>query len=85
MLARSPNLLCSTNITKGIDLILLGVNTPTKMTDIGAGQATNMSALEGATGDIALAAMPGAMTLRAKPPNHFTSYVVDLLTLWTSL
>jgi UDPglucose 6-dehydrogenase len=62
--ARGPNLFFSTEIAKAIteaDLILLSVNTPTKTTGVGAGQATNMSALEGATRDIALAAKPGAI------------------------
>ena len=66
MSARAPNLFFSTDIAKAIaaaDLILLSVNTPTKMTGIGAGQATNMSALEGATRDIAVSAKPGAIVV----------------------
>lgn len=62
--ARAPNLFFSTQISKSIseaDVIFLSVNTPTKMMGIGAGQATNMSALEGATSDIALHAKPGAI------------------------
>jgi UDPglucose 6-dehydrogenase len=64
--ARAPNLFFSIDIAKAIaeaDLILLSVNTPTKMTGIGAGQATNMSALEGATRDIALVAKSGAIVV----------------------
>lgn len=63
---RAPNLFFSTNVAKAIaeaDAILLSVNTPTKTSGIGAGQATNMSALENSTRDIALAARPGAIVV----------------------
>lgn len=62
--ARAPNLSFSTAIARSIseaDVIFLSVNTPTKTMGIGAGQATNMSALEGATRDIAISAKPGAI------------------------
>ena len=66
MSTRVPNLFFSTEIAEAVaegDLILLSVNTPTKVTGMGAGQATNMSALECATRDIALAAKPGAIVV----------------------
>lgn len=62
--ARQKNLFFSTEVAKCVseaDVIFLSVNTPTKLTGIGAGAATNMVALEGATKDIALAAKPGAI------------------------
>jgi UDPglucose 6-dehydrogenase len=64
--ARDPNLFFSTNIAEAIakaDIILLSVNTPTKTKGIGAGQATNMAALESATRDIALNATPRAIVV----------------------
>jgi UDPglucose 6-dehydrogenase len=63
---RDPNLFFSTDITEAIaeaDIILLSVNTPTKMTGVGAGQATNMAALESAVRDIALTAKPRAIVV----------------------
>ncbi|KAH9207039.1 UDP-glucose 6-dehydrogenase [Leptodontidium sp. 2 PMI_412] len=62
--ARLPNLFFSTEVAKCVseaDIVFLSVNTPTKITGIGAGAATNMVALEGATKDIAIAAKPGAI------------------------
>lgn len=62
--ARRANLFFSTDVRYHIseaDIIFLGVNTPTKLHGIGAGSATNLSALEGATREVALAAKPGAI------------------------
>jgi UDPglucose 6-dehydrogenase len=77
--ARAPNLFFSTDISRAIaeaDLILLSVNTPTKMTGMGAGQATNMSALEGATRDIALVAKPGAIVVEKSTVPCRTAQVI---------
>lgn len=62
--ARAPNLVFSTEFAKCVseaDIVFLGVNTPTKMTGIGAGSATNMVSLEGATREIAICAKAGAI------------------------
>jgi UDPglucose 6-dehydrogenase len=62
--ARQPNLFFSTEISRCIseaDLILIAVNTPTKMRGIGAGRATDMTALEAVTREIAIHAKPGAI------------------------
>ena len=62
--ARSPNLFFSTEVARCIaeaDIILITVNTPTKTRGQGAGRATDVTALEGATREIALHARPGAI------------------------
>lgn len=62
--ARLPNLFFSTEVAKCIaeaDIILITVNTPTKTRGLGAGSATDVSALEGATREIALNARSGAI------------------------
>jgi UDPglucose 6-dehydrogenase len=62
--ARQPNLFFSTEVARCIaeaDIILITVNTPTKTRGLGAGSATDVSALEGATREIAIHARPGAI------------------------
>ena len=62
--ARVPNLFFSTEISKSIseaDIILIAVNTPTKMRGLGAGRATDVTALEAVTREIAIHAKPGAI------------------------
>ncbi|KAK3699614.1 hypothetical protein LTR37_016350 [Vermiconidia calcicola] len=62
--SRRPNLFFSTACAETIassDMILLAVNTPTKMHGVGAGRATDMAAIEGAVRDIALHAKPGTL------------------------
>lgn len=61
---RAPNLFFTTTIEESIadaDLIFLAVNTPTKVSGIGAGMATNMAAFESATRMVAQLASPGAI------------------------
>jgi UDPglucose 6-dehydrogenase len=61
---RQPNLFFSTEVAKCIaeaDIVLITVNTPTKRRGLGAGRATDVTALEGATREIALNARPGAI------------------------
>lgn len=43
------------------DIVFMAVNTPTKMFGVGAGCATNMTAFDGAMGEVALHAKPGAI------------------------
>jgi UDPglucose 6-dehydrogenase len=62
--ARQPNLFFSTEVSKCIseaDIILIAVNTPTKMRGVGAGRATDVTALEAVTREIAIHAKPGAI------------------------
>jgi UDPglucose 6-dehydrogenase len=77
--ARQQNLFFSTEVAKCVseaDIVFLSVNTPTKMTGIGAGAATNMVALEGATKDIALAAKPGAIIVEKSTVPCRTAQIV---------
>lgn len=62
--ARQPNLFFSTDCTKTIaeaDMILISVNTPTKIRGQGAGRATDMTAFEGAVRDVAAYARSGCI------------------------
>jgi UDPglucose 6-dehydrogenase len=62
--ARLPNLFFSTEVSRCIseaDIVLIAINTPTKMRGVGAGRATDMTALEAVTREIALHAKPGAI------------------------
>lgn len=62
--ARLPNLFFSAACTQTIadaDMILISVNTPTKRRGVGAGRATDMTAIEGAVRDVATYARPGTI------------------------
>jgi UDPglucose 6-dehydrogenase len=62
--ARVPNLFFSTQVSKTIseaDIVLIAVNTPTKVKGMGAGRATDVAALEAVTRQIAIHAKPGAI------------------------
>jgi UDPglucose 6-dehydrogenase len=61
---REPNLFFTSNTRDSIskaDMVFLAVNTPTKTSGVGAGRATNMTALDGAVKDVALYAKPGTI------------------------
>ena len=61
---RMHNLFFSTEVQKCVeqaDIVFMSVNTPTKTSGIGAGFATNLVALEGATSSVAAWAKPGAI------------------------
>ena len=65
-LQRSPNLVFTTDSKESLskaDMIFLAVNTPTKAFGCGAGKATNMDALDGATRDIAQYAKDGVIVV----------------------
>ena len=77
--ARKPNLFFSTEVAKCVseaDIVFLSVNTNTKISGIGAGSATNMVALEGATRDIAIAAKPGAIIVEKSTVPCRTAQIV---------
>jgi UDPglucose 6-dehydrogenase len=62
--ARRPNLFFSNEVARCIseaDIILIAVNTPTKTRGLGAGRATDLTALEAVTREIAINAKPGAI------------------------
>lgn len=62
--ARQPNLLFSTQVGRCIseaDVVLISVNTPTKTRGAGQGRATDMTAFEAVTAEIAQHARPGAI------------------------
>ncbi|OTB03883.1 hypothetical protein M426DRAFT_59648 [Hypoxylon sp. CI-4A] len=62
--AREPNLFFSTDVARCIteaDMVLIAVNTPTKSRGIGAGSATDMTAFEAVTSEVAQHARPGTI------------------------
>ncbi|GKZ32857.1 hypothetical protein AbraIFM66950_002501 [Aspergillus brasiliensis] len=60
---RQPNLFftCDSTTISEADMVFLAVNTPTKTFGIGAGRATDMTAVDGAVQEIARHAKPGAI------------------------
>lgn len=60
---RQPNLFftCDSTTIADADMIFLAVNTPTKTFGLGAGRATDMTAVDGAVQEIARYAKPGAI------------------------
>lgn len=61
---REPNLFFSTRVSECIseaDVVLIAVNTPTKTRGHGAGSATDMTAFEAVTAEVARHARPGAI------------------------
>jgi UDPglucose 6-dehydrogenase len=62
--ARAPNLFFSTNVAQSIqdsDIVIIAVNTPTKMRGSGAGSATDMTAFEAVAADVVQHARNGAV------------------------
>jgi len=78
---RQPNLFFSTDIAGCIseaDMILIAVNTPTKKRGIGAGRATDMTALEAVTKQIAVYAKPGAILVeKSTVPCRTAEFIHD--------
>lgn len=69
----------TTDVARSIseaDLILITVNTPTKSSGIGAGRATNVSALESVTHEIALHARPGTILVEKSTVPCGTSQMI---------
>lgn len=83
---RAPNLFFSTDVEKGIadaDLVFLSVNTPTKVSGIGAGMATNMAAFESATRMVAQLASPGAIIVeKSTVPVQTAQMIREIVSLW---
>ncbi|CAI7643351.1 unnamed protein product [Penicillium glandicola] len=62
--SRKPNLFFSANVSKCIresDIVIIAVNTPTKMRGSGAGSATDMTAFEAVAGDVVQHARNGSI------------------------
>ncbi|TVY39755.1 UDP-glucose 6-dehydrogenase [Lachnellula occidentalis] len=62
--ARQPNLFFSTDVSRAIsdaDIVLIAVDTPTKLRGFGAGRAADMTALEAVSREVATYARPGAI------------------------
>lgn len=80
---RQPNLFFSTACTQTIaesDMIFISVNTPTKVRGVGAGRATDMTALEGAVRDIAMHARPGTILVeKSTVPCKTGQLIKDIL------
>lgn len=78
--ARPSNLFFSTNSPEELphaDVILISVNTPTKTYGAGAGHATDIAALEGATRDIAQYAKAGAILVEKSTVPCGTSKLIN--------
>jgi UDPglucose 6-dehydrogenase len=82
-LHRDANLFFSTDSAKSLgeaDIIFLAVNTPTKRSGRGAGAASDLSALEGATRDIAMFAKNGAIIVeKSTVPCGTASLIADIV------
>lgn len=86
---RQPNLLFSTEVSKSIseaDIVLIAVNTPTKMRGIGAGRATDMTALEAVSREVATHAKPGAIIVeKSTVPCRTAEMIQDTVNISTSI
>lgn len=77
-----PNLFFSTDCARVIaeaDLIMLAVNTPTKYSGLGAGHATDLSALESSVREIAAHAKPGAILVEKSTVPCGTAHLIKRL------
>ncbi|KAG0653062.1 UDP-glucose 6-dehydrogenase 2 [Hyphodiscus hymeniophilus] len=80
---RVPNLFFSTDISKTIseaDIVLIAVNTPTKLRGLGAGRATDVTALEAVAREVAIHAKPGAIVVeKSTVPCRTADIIQDTL------
>ncbi|KAH7625527.1 hypothetical protein B0T09DRAFT_64807 [Sordaria sp. MPI-SDFR-AT-0083] len=83
--ARQPNLFFTADVGKSIseaDIVLIAVNTPTKIRGAGAGAATDMTAFEAVTNVVAQHARPGAIIVeKSTVPCRTAQFVQDTLAL----
>ncbi|KAF7882134.1 hypothetical protein EAF00_011650 [Botryotinia globosa] len=83
--ARSPNLFFSGNIEECLgeaDMIMIAVNTPTKTYGIGAGKATDMTAVESVVQDIGKYAKSGAIIVeKSTVPGRSGEFIKDILAI----
>lgn len=82
---RQPNLFFSTDIAKHVgeaDIVLVAVNTPTKYRGVGAGSATDMTAFEAVTANVAQYAREGAIIVeKSTVPCRTAQLVADTLAM----
>lgn len=82
---REPNLFFSTEVSRWIgeaDIVLIAVNTPTKSRGAGAGSATDMTAFEAVTGEVAKHARPGAIIVEKSTVPCRTAQLVHETVCW---
>ncbi|TGO63142.1 hypothetical protein BCON_0015g00710 [Botryotinia convoluta] len=83
--ARSPNLFFSDNVENCLgeaDIIMIAVNTPTKTYGIGAGKATDMTAVESVVQDIGKYAKSGAIIVeKSTVPGRTGEFIKDILAI----
>ncbi|PQE09210.1 UDP-glucose 6-dehydrogenase protein [Rutstroemia sp. NJR-2017a BBW] len=81
--ARAPNLFFSTDVEKCMreaDMIIIAVNTPTKNYGIGAGKATDMTAVEAVVRDVARWARDGTVLVeKSTVPCRTGEFIAGLL------
>lgn len=81
--ARDPNLIFSTDFIKCIseaDMIIIAVNTPTKLRGSGAGSATDMTAFEAAMGFVARYSRPGAIIVeKSTVPCRTAQFIEEIV------
>ena len=85
---RQSNLVFTTDCTTSIanaDLIFITVNTPTKTTGLGAGYATDMTALESAVKEIAQHAKNGAILVEKSTVPCRTARLIQNIVRFTFL
>lgn len=85
---RLPNLFFSTDIPKHVgeaDIVLVAVNTPTKYRGVGAGSATDMTAFEAVTANVAQYAREGAIIVeKSTVPCRTAQLVADTVSQYAS-
>lgn len=85
---RKPNLFFSANVTKCIresDIVIIAVNTPTKMRGSGAGSATDMTAFEAVAADVVQHARNGAVIVEKSTVPCRTAQMIQEMVWHTSL
>lgn len=83
--AREPNLFFSTDVAACIteaDIVLIAVNTPTKTRGAGKGCATDMTAFEAVTANVARHAKPGAIIVEKSTVPCRTAQMVQETVCW---
>lgn len=80
MSIRKPNLTFTTSLVKTIaeaDMIFICVNTPTKTYGLGAGSATDMTAVESVVKDVAINAKQGAILVEKSTMPCMTAKLIQ--------
>jgi UDPglucose 6-dehydrogenase len=84
--ARAPNLVFSTDVEKCMrdaDMIIIAVNTPTKNYGLGAGKATDMTAVEAVVRDIARYARDGTIVVeKSTVPCRTSDFITNMVCIY---